>query len=156
MASPLIPIENMDADTRTFIHRRFPYYTSNDTCLYINGLTGVTCGAPSVRDEYGVLTCACPSHLSDFRLGLSVRIWVLDNQSETNERHVHSGFVVDDIPMYIEPAAECSVCTESVNLLSLPCRHVTCISCYNQLQTKKCPMCRCEIVHFFVRRIPPK
>lgn len=149
MSSLLIPIEDMHADSRRYFHTRFPYYASNDVCLYINSITGESCGAPSVRNEEGLMTCACQSHMADFRLGLMIRMWVVDHQSEIDEEET-----IDDIPMYIEPASECAVCLESVDLLSLPCRHVACMSCYNKLQTKKCPMCRCDIVHSFVRRLP--
>ena len=61
-----------------------------------------------------------------------------------------------DIPMCVDVESECPVCLEGVDMLSLPCRHVLCFSCYSQLRTQNCPVCRAEIVQSFVRRLPKK
>jgi len=59
----------------------------------------------------------------------------------------------DDIPLCIETARECCVCFDDSQLLSLPCRHTTCFSCYERLHRQTCPMCRAEIISSFVRRL---
>ena len=60
---------------------------------------------------------------------------------------------LEDIPRNLEVSSECSVCAEGVDLLSLPCRHIACFSCYRQLQSDTCPMCRANIPREFVRRL---
>lgn len=59
----------------------------------------------------------------------------------------------DKIPSVIERSTECSVCYNTSELLSLPCEHVTCYSCYTKLPREECPVCREKIVHRFVKRI---
>lgn len=61
---------------------------------------------------------------------------------------------MSDFSLYLEPVSECCVCLEGKQLLSLSCQHVTCLSCYNKLHTRMCPMCRVDIVHSLVRRLP--
>lgn len=59
----------------------------------------------------------------------------------------------EDIPLCIDPERECCVCADDTRLLSLPCRHTTCFSCYERLPRQTCPVCRSEIIASFVRRL---
>jgi len=62
-------------------------------------------------------------------------------------------FSYESFPLHIDPSSECSVCMAGEKLLSLTCRHVACVSCYNELRVKTCPVCRANIIHTFVRRL---
>jgi hypothetical protein len=140
------------------------------TCIYYtNTFTGQMCGAlTSVNFTHGRLP-VCRTHRSEYlayQEYLTVAVVPeLSNdeqqqfanalqEQETEpiqQRHMHT--TLEDIPRNLESTNECSVCSEGVDLLSLPCRHVACFSCYRQLQSDTCPMCRASIPREFVRRL---
>ena len=153
----------------------------NLTCLYTNSFSGQVCGqASAVNFTHGRLP-ACRAHRGDYLSSMETyrTAAVVPELEHIQIVGVHSLGAVDaqqfahalqeqeiepvqqrrmyetleDIPRDFESTNECSVCSESVDLLSLPCRHIACFSCYRQLQSDTCPMCRANIPREFVRRL---
>ena len=159
-------VPEMDNTTRRRILSLFPRGANDfrsQTCQYINQYSYIICGAPC---EDGSDACACVYHRRDFQLWTSVLAQqstepaVVPNVVPDSPIHfvetlpvVAGVTTIDVFPLLIEAPNTCPVCEEGVDLLSLPCRHVTCLACYNQLTSKKCPVCRCEINPNFVRRM---
>ncbi len=41
---------------------------------------------------------------------------------------------------------ECCVClSNTYNLSRLKCKHPVCLTCYNKIKNKICPLCRCKM-----------
>jgi len=162
----------MDNTTRRRILGLFPPGADeegSDTCRYINQFTYLPCG----HQTRSIAVSACEYHMNDFELWRTVltqdpTVPVLPTFE--NWRDIIPGppmylneiqpivqtsinQTIESFPLLIDANNTCSVCEESINLLSLPCRHVTCLSCYNQLLSKTCPECRSEIITSFIRRV---
>lgn len=142
-------MENMPDVISRFPEEAYEVSFITDTCCY--RVNGYTCTSASMVNDEEVIVPACSVHYSDFILALSIRENMQRRQQSQPQASRPTPFA--NIPLYIEPSDKCSVCTESDELLSLPCRHVACFSCYERLENT-CPMCRAEIVRCFVRRLP--
>lgn len=140
-------MENIPDVISRFPDQAYEVSFITDTCCYTDN--GYTCTSASMVDDEGVIVPVCNIHYSDFRLALTFR----ENTQPSQPSQPSQPTPFANIPLYIEPSDKCSVCAESDELLSLPCRHVACFSCYERLEST-CPMCRAEIVRCFVRRLP--
>jgi hypothetical protein len=154
-------LPEMDDFTRRRIISLFPRGSNengSETCRYINQYSFMQCGRPT-QENGG----SCSYHMRDFQLWCEVVTQEINTpawadvvpqiQEETLEHPMQRNETIHSFSLLIDLSNTCSVCEESIDLLSLPCRHVICLSCYNQLLSKTCPECRSEIIPSFIRRV---
>ena len=134
-------------------------YYHHPFCRYVKQFPSHLPEESRICDKVGVyhdnrIVPACEDHIELYDFLLSA--FAPESNDQHNVQHSpplsdSSSVSLENIPKKIDLADECCVCESKENKLMTPCLHVICFSCYQNLKTRTCPLCRTSLEKFVYR-----